>query len=76
MNNALVLHLADAFAARLAPRGRRPTPAARSTGPTASPSAATPTPTSGRGPSGVVERFGAATLARALFNSNEFLYVD
>ena len=24
----------------------------------------------------VVERFGAATLGRAIFNSNEFLYLD
>ena len=75
MNNPLVLHLADAFAARLV----------REAG--ADPSkqvdrayllALGRVPDAGERATavGVVERFGAATLSRALFNSNEFLYVD
>ncbi|HEY2156038.1 MAG TPA: DUF1553 domain-containing protein, partial [Isosphaeraceae bacterium] len=75
MNNALTLHLSDAFAARLKREagddaGRQVDRAYRLA--------------LGREPSrgertravGVVERFGAATLARAIFNSNEFLYID
>jgi len=75
MNNALTLHLSDALAARLAREAGR-TPAARSIGPTASPSAAPPNPTNGRWAVRVVEQFGPATLARAIFNANEFLYVE
>ena len=75
MNNALVLYLSDAFAARLA----------REAGPDAGRQVERAYRLAfGRGPEAderawaesVVERFGAATLARAIFNSNEFLYLD
>ena len=75
MNNALVLYLSDAFAARLA----------REAGPDAGRQVERAYRLAfGRGPEPderaragrVVERFGAATLARAIFNSNEFLYLD
>ena len=75
MNNALVLHLSDAFAARLV----------REAGPDAGRQVERAYRLAfGRGPEAderawagrVVERFGAATLARAIFNSNEFLYLD
>ena len=75
MNNALVLYLADAFAARLA----------REAGPDVGRQVDRAYQIAlGRDPAGleratasrVVERFGAATLARAIFNSNEFLYLD
>ena len=76
MNNALVLYLSDAFAARLVreagPDAGRQVDARLS----ARVRRAAPSPTSERGPASVVERFGAATLARAIFNSNEFLYLD
>jgi Protein of unknown function (DUF1553)/Protein of unknown function (DUF1549)/Concanavalin A-like lectin/glucanases superfamily/Planctomycete cytochrome C len=75
MNNALVLHLSDAFAARLAREaggdpGSQVDLAYRLS--------------FGRKPEAgereravrLVEKFGASTLARVLFNSNEFLYVD
>jgi hypothetical protein len=75
MNNALVLHLSDAFAGRLKREagddpGRQVELAYRLA--------------FGRAPETeershavrVVREFGASTLARALFNSNEFLYVD
>ncbi len=75
MNNALVLYLCDAFAARLAREagpdcGRQVERAYRLA--------------FGRAPEvderawaeSVVRRFGAATLARAIYNSNEFLYLD
>jgi hypothetical protein len=75
MNNALVLYLSDAWAARLVreagPDAGRQVDRAYRLG-------------LGRGPERderaraqrVIERFGAATLARAIFNSNEFLYLD
>ena len=75
MNNALVLHLSDAFAARLA----------REAGPDAGRQVERAYRLAfGRGPEPderaravrVVERFGPAALARAIFNSNEFLYLD
>ncbi len=75
MNNALVLHLSDAFAGRLL----------REAGPDAGPRvdrayrlafAREPEPEERVRAIQLVEKFGAATLARALFNSNEFLYVD
>ena len=75
MNNALVLYLSDAFAARLV----------REAGPDAGRQVERAYRLAlGRGPEPderawaerVVERFGAATLARAIFNSNEFLYLD
>jgi hypothetical protein len=75
MNNALVLYLSEAMSARLeeeagADAGRQVDRAYRLA--------------FGRAPKAaeraravaVVERFGAATLSRAIFNSNEFLYVD
>jgi hypothetical protein len=75
MNNALVLYLAEALAGRIEREagpdaGRRVEHAHRLA--------------FGRAPDAderaraalVVERFGAATLARAIFNSNEFLYID
>jgi hypothetical protein len=75
MNNAMVLHLSDVFADRLKREaGGEPADQAELAYRLAF----------GRKPEAderaraarVVERFGAATLARALFNSNEFLYVD
>jgi Protein of unknown function (DUF1553)/Protein of unknown function (DUF1549)/Planctomycete cytochrome C/Concanavalin A-like lectin/glucanases superfamily len=75
MNNALVLHLSDAFAARLRREG----------GPDAGRQVEHAYRLAfGRGPDAaervwagnVVRRFGAATLARAIFNCNEFLYLD
>jgi len=75
MNNALVLHLSDALAARLE----------REAGPDAGRQVdrayrlafgRAPDPDERARAIGVVERFGPATLARAIFNSNEFLYVD
>jgi hypothetical protein len=74
LNNALVLHLADAFAARLVSEA----------GPDARPQVERayrlaygrqPEPAERDLAVAVVERFGAATLARAIFNSSEFLYV-
>jgi Protein of unknown function (DUF1553)/Protein of unknown function (DUF1549)/Planctomycete cytochrome C/Concanavalin A-like lectin/glucanases superfamily len=75
MNNALVLYLSDAFAARLL----------REAGPDAGQQVERAYRLAfGRGPepderawaNRVVRRFGAATLARAIFNCNEFLYLD
>jgi hypothetical protein len=75
MNNAMVLHLSDAFAARLL----------REAGGDANAQAGLAYRLAlGRPPeadeldkaAGVVDKFGAATLARAIFNSNEFLYLD
>jgi hypothetical protein len=75
MNNALTLHLSNAFAARLKREagddpGRQVDRAYRLA--------------FGRDPAAeeraraveVAERHGSATLARAIFNGNEFLYVD
>ncbi|WZO98954.1 DUF1553 domain-containing protein [Isosphaeraceae bacterium EP7] len=75
MNNAMVLHLSDALAGRLL----------REAGGDARAQAGLAYRlTLGRSPepdeldeaAGVVGQFGAATLARAIFNSNEFLYLD
>ena len=75
MNNAMVLHLSDAFATRLV----------REAGPDAEAQVTLAYRLAlGRPPeadelaeaSGVVGRFGAAALARAIFNSNEFIYLD
>jgi hypothetical protein len=75
MNNAMVLYLSDVLAARLAREagpaiGRQVELAYRLA--------------FGRGPGAderasaerVVKQYGAATLARAIFNCNEFLYLD
>jgi hypothetical protein len=75
MNNALVLHLSDVFAARLL----------RDAGADVGPQVdrayrlafgRPPGPAERERAVRLVERFGASTLARVLFNSNEFLYVD
>jgi Protein of unknown function (DUF1553) len=75
MNNALVLYLADAFAARLvreagSDAGRQVDRAYRLA------LARDPEPGERERARRVVARFGAAPLARAIFNSNEFLYLD
>jgi hypothetical protein len=75
MNNALVLHLSDTFAARLKSQtGNNPQAQVDLAYRLAF----------GRLPDAderklairVVERFGISTLARAIFNSGEFLYID
>jgi Protein of unknown function (DUF1553)/Protein of unknown function (DUF1549)/Planctomycete cytochrome C len=75
MNNSLVLYLSDTFADRLA----------REAGPDAGSQVDRAFRLAfGRKPDveerdralKLVEKFGASTLARVLFNSNEFLYVD
>lgn len=75
MNNALVLHLADVTARRLereaGPAAERQVDRAYKLALGRAPDAAERAEAAR-----VVERHGAATLARALFNSNEFLYVD
>jgi Protein of unknown function (DUF1553)/Protein of unknown function (DUF1549)/Planctomycete cytochrome C len=75
MNNALVLYLADELAARLEQEAGR---AAERQVERAYRLAFGRAPDAGERVRAiaVVERFGAATLARAIFNSNEFLYVD
>ena len=75
MNNALVLHLSDAFASRLAGEvgddpGKRVELAYRLA------FGRLPDADEREGAVRVVEKFGASTLARAIFNSNEFLHVD
>jgi hypothetical protein len=75
MNNGLVLYLADALAARLKQEVGRD--AARQVEQTYRLAfGRAPEPAERARAVAVVERFGAATLARAIFNSNEFLYVD
>jgi hypothetical protein len=75
MNNALTLHLADAFAARLAreagsdPGGQVDLAYRLAFG-------RTPEPEERERAARVVATSGASTLARAIFNSNEFLYAD
>ena len=75
MNNALVLYLSDAFAARLvreggSDAGKQVEWAYRLA------FARDPEPDERERAVRVVEQFGAAPLARAIFNSNEFLYLD
>ena len=75
MNNALVLYLSDAFAARLArdagvDTGAQVERAYRLA------FGRSPEPGERERAARLVERSGASTLARVLFNSNEFLYVD
>ena len=75
MNNAMVLHLSDVFADRLKREaGTEPGDQANLAYRLAF--GRKPEPDERAQAARVVERFGAATLARALFNSNEFLYVD
>jgi Protein of unknown function (DUF1553)/Protein of unknown function (DUF1549)/Planctomycete cytochrome C len=75
MNNAMVLYQSDAFAARLASEAG---PAAEKQVERAYQLAfgRSPEPDERAWASDVVRRFGAATLARAIFNCNEFLYLD
>ncbi len=75
MNNALVLHLADASAGRLA-REAGPEPARQVELAYRLAFGRGPEPEERDQAVRVVARFGAATLARALFNSGEFLYLD
>ena len=76
MNNALVLHLSDAFAARLRREAGADAGAAGRAGLSPGLRPAARAPTSGRGPRAWSSDSAPATLARAIFNSNEFLYVD
>ncbi len=75
MNNAAVLHLADALAARLA-REAGPDPGRRADRAYRLAFGRDPGPDERANAARAVERFGASTLARAIFNSGEFLYVD
>jgi len=75
MNNALTLHLAGAFADRLA-REAGPDPGRQVDRAYRLAFGRSPEPIERAEAARVVERFGAATLARALFNSGEFLYLD
>jgi Protein of unknown function (DUF1553)/Protein of unknown function (DUF1549)/Planctomycete cytochrome C len=75
MNNALVLHLSDVMAARLASEagsdsGRQVERAYRLA------FGRRPEPPERAQAVRVVEQFGLAALARAIFNCNEFLYLD
>jgi hypothetical protein len=75
MNNALSLHLSDAFAARLvgeagADPGSQVDRAYRLA------LGRLPGPDERRQAIALVQQFGAASLARVLFNCNEFIYVD
>ena len=75
MNNALVLYLSDVFEARVLQEAGT---GAGSQVDRAYRLALVRAPEAGEREHAVrlVEQFGAATLARVLFNSNEFLYVD
>ena len=73
MNNAMVLHLSDVFADRLK-REAGPSPGPGRPGLPARVRSEARARRAGRA-ARVVERFGRDS-ARALFNSNEFLYVD
>jgi hypothetical protein len=75
MNNALVLHLADAFAARLA-REVGPDPAPQVERAYRLAFGRPPDPDERERSVRVVRRHGTATMTRVIFNSNEFLYVD
>jgi hypothetical protein len=75
LNNALVLHLADVLGNRLAcEAGTDPRDQVELAYRLAY--SRRPQPAEQREAIAVVEQFGASTLARAIFNSNEFLYVD
>jgi hypothetical protein len=75
LNNALVLYLADAFAARVA-REAGPDPKAQVERAYRLAFGRSPDPDEGEQSVQVVRHHGIATLPRAIFNSNEFLYVD
>ena len=75
MNNALVLHLANRFAARLEREaGTDPAQVAALAYQLAL--GRPPSDAEQQEAAATVRQFGAAVLARALFNSNAFLYVD
>ena len=75
LNNALVLHLSNAFAARLAREaGTDPAPQVDRAYRLAF--GRKPEPEEREKAVKLVEKFGATTLARVLFNSSEFIYVD
>jgi hypothetical protein len=75
LNNALVLHLSDALAERLK-REAGPDPGRQVDRAYRLAFSRDPDPEERAAAVEVVEQFGASSLARALFNSNEFLYVD
>ena len=75
MNNATVLYLSDAFAKRLE-RDAGADPQAQVDRAYRLALGRLPEPEERRRSVALVQKFGAATLARVLFNSNEFLYVD
>src|SRR4051794_2181517 len=75
LNNALVLHLADLFAARLEHEAG-PDPAQQVERAYQLAFGRRPGPEEWRQAAEVVKRHGAATLARAIFNSNEFVHID
>ncbi len=75
LNNALVLHLSDAFADRLA-REVGTDPALQVDRAYRLVYGRQPEPEEREKAVLLVEEFGTKTLARVLFNSNEFLYVD
>jgi hypothetical protein len=75
MNNALTLHLADRLAARLE-REAGPDPSRQVDRAYALALGRSPTPAERERAAAIVGRLGAAPLARALFNANEFLYID
>jgi hypothetical protein len=69
------LHLADVFAERLA-REAGPDPARQVERAYQLAFGRSPQPDECKQAVQVVQRHGAATLARAIFNSNEFVYID
>jgi hypothetical protein len=75
LNNALVLHLADLFAERLE-REAGPDPAQQVERAYQLAFGRRPRPEEYSQAAQVVKRHGAATLARAIFNSNEFVHIN
>ncbi len=75
MNNALVLYLSDAFAARLV-REAGADPGLQVDRAYRLAFGRNPGPEEREHAARLVEKHGPATLSRAIFNSNEFLYVD
>jgi hypothetical protein len=75
MNNALVLHLSERFAARIANEAGED-PAKQVERAYALAFGRKPNAEERAASLAVVKKVGVATLARALFNCNEFLYVD
>jgi hypothetical protein len=75
MNNALVLHLSDAFAARLS-REAGPDPGKQVDLAYRLAFGRPPDPDERSRAVRAIEQAGASTLARAILNSNEFIHVD